>query len=266
MTQNIVPQPVQQPQAQPAQQTQAPPQAEKAASEQFANAVKGKDEGPRKGEKAEAGGPHKGDSPLVPHGNSPFSAIRGRQGGNREGGQEREQGGKDGPQPGDAILAGLFGQQVRQTEAPAGVGATAPASLDPGLTDKLVDRILVSAPDATGQTEVRLSLREDVLPGTEIRIQRAQDGSLHIQFVTDHPRAERALGAAQLTDLQQAIGQGLQVEVRVSTIRTDGSMSSDTGSSRDGGEGKRGEGGQSDGQGQQRSRQHDLFEGLDNKV
>jgi hypothetical protein len=130
------------------------------------------------------------------------------------------------------------------------------------MTTKLVDRILVSAADAKGNAEVRITLREEVLPGTEIRIQRQPDGGVTVQFVTNDVRAEQMLGSRQLTDLQNTLAQSLGAEVRVSTIRTDGSMSADAGTSGGQQEGGRQGGGAQDGQRDRRSSQHDLFEGL----
>jgi hypothetical protein len=179
----------------------------------------------------------------------------------------KKQGGKDEKQGeealiaprGEAILANIAPpKETTPVAAPAAVDAP---RLDADTTTKLVDRILVSAADAKGNAEVRLSLREDVLPGTEIRIQRQPDGGVTVQFVTNDVRAEQMLGSRQLNDLQNTLAQSLNVEVRVSTVRTDGSMSADAGT---GGqqEGGRQGGGAQDEQRDRRSRQHDLFEGL----
>jgi hypothetical protein len=128
-----------------------------------------------------------------------------------------------------------------------------------------VDRILVSAADAKGNAEVRISLRENVLPGTEIRIQHQADGSVAVRFVTNDLRAEQMLGSRQLADLQTTLARNLNVEVSVSTVRPDGSLSAEAGirgERKSGGQGVGQGGGAQDGQGDGRSRQHDLFEGL----
>lgn len=163
---------------------------------------------------------------------------------------------------GDAVLAGLAGQResqaIAQAAQPLAVENT--PRIDGDLTAKLVDRILVSATDAKGNAEVRISLREDILPGTEIRIQRHPDGGVQVHFVTNDIRAEQMLGQSRIGDLQNVLSQSLQVEVRVATIRTDGSMTADAGTG--GEQGQQGRGGQ-DGQPRDgRSRQHDLFEGM----
>ncbi len=168
---------------------------------------------------------------------------------------------------GDAILSGMLGGvKDAQVQAPAAAqGPEGAPRIDGDLTSKLVDRILVSAADSKGGAEVRIALRQDILPGTEIRIQRQPDGGVSVQFVTNDVRAEQMLGQSRLSELQNVLAQNLQVEVRVATIRTDGSMTSDSGSS--GQQGQQGQQGQSGGQGQPgdgRSRQRDLFEGLEN--
>lgn len=199
------------------------------------------------GEERKNGSPNAGEE-------SPFSILRRRtRDGNREGALKEGERKKDIP-TGDAVLAALGGTQPRGPEA---AGTPAPGRLDPALTDKLVDRILVSAPQPGGQAEVRISLREDVLPGTEVRIQRLPDGGVKVQFVTDNPQAERQLNQTQLAGLQQMLGENLRAEVRVSTLRTDGSMTSDSGS---GGSQNRGGGGQdAQGDSRQRSSQYDLY-------
>jgi hypothetical protein len=185
--------------------------------------------------------------------------------GKAPGDAEREVGGggvgEDTLPRGEAILAGLAGG-VKEQQAPAPIsGSDSLPRIDSELTSKLVDRILVSAADSKGNAEVRILLREDILPGTEIRIQRQPDGSVAVQFVTNDVRAEQMLGQRQLTDLQSVLVQNLQVEVQVTATRPDGSMSADAGTAQQ----QQEQQGQSGGQGQPqdgRSRQHDLYEGL----
>jgi hypothetical protein len=150
-----------------------------------------------------------------------------------------------------------FVQAPLQTEGPARPGGE--------LLSQLADRILVSAPDASGPREVRVSLREEVLPGTEIRILRQPDGNVSVQFVTSDIRSEQLLGTNQLTELRDVLARNLQVEVRVTTVRPGGAITADSGAfaGRDGSGQAKGSG---EGQGGQprdgRSRQHDIFEGL----
>ncbi len=231
--------------------TSQAPRGEKGETPASFSTAKGKGEDANfskgKGEGIHARGE---SSPLK---DSPFSAIA-RQHRDR---QDREPGRKTMPD-GDALLASLGGIQP---QARTGETQAAPAvqGLDSALTDKLVDRILVSSPES-GQGEVRIALKDDLLPGTEVRIQRGADGSLSVRFVTDNPVSERLLGKEQLSSLQNALGQTMQTEVRVQTVRTDGSMSSEADS---GGQQNRGgqQGQQDQGDSRQRSRQYDLFDG-----
>ncbi|MDL2290712.1 hypothetical protein LJC09_01225 [Desulfovibrio sp. OttesenSCG-928-F20] len=168
---------------------------------------------------------------------------------------------------GEDILAhmGSLSQQPAgpAASAAAQAAATAPV-IDGDLTSKLVDRILVATTDGKQNAEVRLHLKDDILPGTEIRITRANDGGVTVQFVTNDIRAEQMLGSRQLTDLQNVLTQNLQVEVRVSTARTDGSMTSDAGAGNQ--QGQQGRQGGQDQQRDGRSSQHDIFDGLDDEA
>ncbi len=256
------------PQAGPEPTGKTPPAPD--APQTFADALKkGKEAPPKgKGEGAAALGEKGRDPALFSLKDSPFAVSRGhtQKPGNKEAGYrepmgreplDREPGKKTMPD-GDALLASLGGlqpqPQVRTGETQA---SQAVQGLDATLTDKLVDRILVSSPES-GQAEVRIALKDDLLPGTEVRIQRAQDGSVSVQFVTDNPAAERMLGKEQLTSLQNALGQTLHTEVKVHTVRTDGSMSSeaDSGGQQNPGGGQ----GQDQGDSRQRSRQYDIFD------
>ena len=89
-----------------------------------------------------------------------------------------------------------------------------PASRAVEIADQVADRILVAAPEPGTSGEVRISLRESVLDGSDVRIFR-EAGELRIVFL---PRTEAA--GQLLTDngtvFQQALGERLQDEkVRV---------------------------------------------------
>lgn len=254
----------------PDQAQPSPAQVERGASEKFTEAVHKRQPKPM-GEKdvKEGFGRGEGKGESSPTGQDSLFSVLGRLSGQgkREPG-ERGDGlpGHDGPgretlagdTPGralpgaEALLAALGGQPTRGPE-----GVTARHELDPVLTNKLVDRILVSAPDAGGPAEVRISLRDDALPGTEVRIQRLADGGVRVQFVTENPQAERLLGQNQLNGLQQALGESLRAEVRVSTIRSDGSLSSEADG---GGQQEQGGGQGQEGDSRRRSSQYDLYQ------
>lgn len=73
---------------------------------------------------------------------------------------------------------------------------TAPIPKPNELTENLVERILVSDPKSADQ-EVRIKLNESVLPDTEIRITRHNDGSLHIQLNSENANSFQTLAAQQ---------------------------------------------------------------------
>ena len=90
----------------------------------------------------------------------------------------------------------------------------APVSRPAELAEQVADRILVSVPKPGSGGEVRISLKESVLDGSDVRVFR-ESGELKIVF---HPRTEAAgqFLADNGTVLQQALGERLQDErVRV---------------------------------------------------
>jgi type III secretion system needle length determinant len=169
---------------------------------------------------------------------------------------------------GDSILAAMHDgrpDHTRQAGEPNLAAASqAENAPRPGesLASQLAERILVSAPDAAGGREVRVILREDVLSGTEIRIQRQEGGALSVTFVTNDLRAEQMLGGGALSDLQNILAGKLQVEVQVRTVRPDGGLSAEAGGQTGSRHFGDGQGGSQDERRDGRSRQHDLFTGL----
>lgn len=108
------------------------------------------------------------------------------------------------PVSGDAIL-----QSIRPAEQ-APVAPAAPASTETrvaALAEQVAERILVSDPSQAGQREVRVLLKDDVLPQTEVRISR-QDGEVRIEFVTQSSDSY-ALLAEHQSDLQSRLSQRL---------------------------------------------------------
>lgn len=67
--------------------------------------------------------------------------------------------------------------------------------IDFELTDKLVDRILVS--DTQGANEVRIQLSDEVLKDTEITLKRLEDGSLEIKLNSNDYNSTQSLVAQQ---------------------------------------------------------------------
>lgn len=84
------------------------------------------------------------------------------------------------------------------------------------LSAKLVEQILVGR-SAGGEHEVRLQIGSDILPGTEIRIQRGADGLIHVRLISDNAASFQTLVAAQDSLKQRLEQSGEQVRVSVSS-------------------------------------------------
>ena len=113
----------------------------------------------------------------------------------RKGESEGKKGETQPPSPGDAILQSLGKSEVAATHAAAQTeGVNSPHNLE-GIVQQVADRMLVSE-GAAGSREVRISLKDSVLPGTEIRISQ-QGGKLQIQFVTDSAKSQELLAQNQ---------------------------------------------------------------------
>ena len=124
--------------------------------------------------------------------------------------------------PLDTLFAGRTAQTA-ETAAPSG---DAP---DLGtLAEKLVERILVSGPD--GGHEIRLTLGKDVLPGTEIRLQRGSDGVLSVYLATDNAASFQTLVGAQ-ESLKARLG-SFEKDVRVEVISERGGAEAESGDGR----------------------------------
>lgn len=100
------------------------------------------------------------------------------------------------------------------------------APMPPGeLAEKLVERILVGQTPDGGQ-EVRLRLGPDVLPGTEIRMTKAPDGTLEVVLVTDDASSFQTLVAAQ-SDLKARL-ERLDSPVRIDITSESGAEDNDS--------------------------------------
>lgn len=107
---------------------------------------------------------------------------------------------------GAEFLESLFrSAQTVQAGTPAAAEAqraAAPQSTDDAL-QALVSRILVSSPEKGG-AEVRLTLNDGVLRGTEIMLQRDLSGALTVRCTTTDPASFQTLVAQQHT-LREAL-------------------------------------------------------------
>ena len=98
-------------------------------------------------------------------------------------------------------------------------------SMDTEALEKIVDRILVSTP-AEGGHEVRISLNDSSIRGTEIILQRGTDGALTVMLNTTDASSFQTLVSAR-NDLQQALEKHEGAEVRV-VVDQNGGESNDS--------------------------------------
>ncbi len=127
-------------------------------------------------------------------------------------------------------MAGLTpAAHVAQTDQAAAAEAVqAPNARVAELADQVADRILVSMPRGGNDGEVRITLKESVLEGSDVRIFR-EDGQLRVVFVAQTEAAERFL-ATNRAALQQTLGDRLPEErpqVEVSTPEGRGASGED---------------------------------------
>lgn len=163
---------------------------------------------------------------------NPSSLFRRREGPDHQHGQDRgDSRGRDGdssktrtrgePEPtpsGEAIL--------RNLAPPSGVDATSeverPAPTDSSLSDmvsEVADRILVGESSATGQQEVRILLKDNVLGGTEISISE-QGGAIELTFAAATKDIENFLANRQ-EEIATSLGERLDREVKVAVTDRD---------------------------------------------
>ena len=93
-----------------------------------------------------------------------------------------------------------------QTSVPEGVQAAVSHAAE--LAEQIADRILVSMPDSGAPGEVRISLKQSILDGSDVRIFH-EEGELKVVFVAETESAQRFL-ASNREHLQQALGERLQ--------------------------------------------------------
>ena len=86
------------------------------------------------------------------------------------------------------------------------------------VINKLVDKIHVSAKDVINGAEVRITMKENILPGTEIRIQR-MGGELTVTMNTTSADTHNFLAvneASLLKSLNERFGDKVQVNINLS--------------------------------------------------
>lgn len=130
--------------------------------------------------------------------------------------QEGESGNMPSP---SALMESLFSGRMNgaQAEAVRSADAASGAQGELGeLVDKLVERILVSEP-GKGNPEVRITLGEGRLAGTELSLTRAADGQLFVRLsCADAASFQTAVGAQ---DSLKAALERSDVNVRVEVTR-----------------------------------------------
>ena len=93
------------------------------------------------------------------------------------------------------------------------VRVTAPSDTIAEVSQTIADRILVSDPAHGGDAEVRITMKDSVLPGTEVRITE-KNGELQIQFHTDSPESRDMLSKHQM-QMTERLNERLERNVAV---------------------------------------------------
>ena len=149
-------------------------------------------------------------------------------------GMEKEPGKAAAPSP-SALMESLFGSHLAAApENPAAsvqtpLAASRPSTDVDSLVNTLVERILVSEP-GKGSPEIRITLGEGALAGTELSLTRAADGQLCVSLsCQDEASFQTAVGARDslLSALERSEG-----NVRVDVTRGGGAEGGDEGDSR----------------------------------
>ena len=220
------------PEAQPGGYAAAPGRSGKGVAAQRETGVARREAaGPRVPDASRSGAPNGGGAskPMAPGpapatGASPTPARVGTAG-RESASQEAEAADRVDVQPPD--MTGLA--------TPAGVADTAgaagpepvaaPSSRAAELAGQVADRVLVSVPESGAGGEVRISLKESILDGSDVRIFR-EAGELRIVFMPQTASAGQFLAENQST-FQQALSERLRDErVHVAIESGDGSDAS----------------------------------------
>ena len=140
----------------------------------------------------------------------------GEHGSGQGGTPDGEKDGSGMPSP-SALMESLFSNRMassltapEQTQAVAQTGSAEVGE----LVDKLVERILVSEP-GKGAPEVRITLGDGALAGTELSLSRAQDGQLQIRLLCADAASFQTAVAAQngLRSALESQGETVRLEI-----------------------------------------------------
>lgn len=206
------------------------------AAAEFASLL-GADEQSRTETTTETAGPEstketkEGESPRTEHDRVERQPERGKDshgegGGDGAGGGDSQTDTGTGAEPvvemvalGDLILQGMTQKAEVSGVAPTAETAATfgPMQLD-NIVQQVADRILVTPPGAGGQ-EVRIMIKDSVLPGTEVRITQ-HAGQMQISLVTDSARSHELLSQHQAT-LQERLTEKLGKDAVVVNVKMD---------------------------------------------
>lgn len=111
-------------------------------------------------------------------------------------------------------IASMIAQSQTSTQSTTPIEKTPaapPADLNK-VVGEIADRILVSSPadNPAGTQEIRIHLKESVLPNTEVRIYR-HAGSLQVEFVTNTKDSQMFIAQRQ-PEIQKVLGERLANE------------------------------------------------------
>ncbi len=162
------------------------------------------------------------ESLMAERSKSSKDAIKGRQG-KDQGGEHMPHNMRDGSE--HAQINNTQGQIKADAQLREIPQASSVKEIDAALT-KLADQIQVSAKDAINGAEVRISLKDSVLPGTEIRIQRL-GGELTVTMNTSSAEAGNFL-AQHEANLQKMLAERFSNDKVQVNINMSGGDNQDT--------------------------------------
>ena len=129
---------------------------------------------------------------------------------------EHGQSGEKTEQPAYAVRDTMASSQTSQVKGIEAI--TAPKEVNE-VINKLVDRIHVSAKDSVNGSEIRITMKENILPGTEIRIQR-MGGELTVTMNTTNSDTHNFLAVNESSlakSLNERFGDKVQVNINLSS-------------------------------------------------
>ena len=209
----------------PAQHNAQQPTPSQEDAARFSKALdKPKDSGPPDSTRSQGGSdyrPVNDHSALFRRREAPEQQQHGR--GDSRGRETEKTEKKDRPEdtsPANAILQNMMPKPVQEVDEAKAVDAPQPVQQLNDVVQQVADRILVGESSETGQAEVRITLKDNVLDGTEIRVS-GNAGAYEITFVADNKDIETFLANRQ-EQITTALGEKLDKEIKVAVTDRDG--------------------------------------------